>query len=70
MDEIRLITVEGKEVLIIYDEKYFDEIYDSIRKDWDQNMIWHNEWGEKICKVEYGSHVLSTLDMKKIIGIS
>ena len=67
VEEWRLVTIHGYEIIIETDEDNLDDVYDSIYEKLDNNDLYCV--GEHSESARFKGHELSTIDFKKIIGI-
>lgn len=66
MEELRLITIYGDEIIIEANENNFEEVNDEILEKLESNKLYfvgeHNE------TAKYHGYQLTVIDLKKIIG--
>ena len=66
VEEVRLITIYGDEILIITDEEFLETVEEQILEDLESNKLYYvGNWDEV---ARYKGQELSIIDMKKIIG--
>ena len=66
VEEFRLITIYGDEILIITDEESLETVEEKIFEDLDSNSLYYVGVWEEVAR--FKGHELSVIDFKKIIG--
>ena len=67
---LRLLLLNGKEIIIDYQEDIFEEIWDNMMMKLEKDGVWFcGNWDFSVLEVDYLGYTLDYVDMSKVIGI-